>query len=101
MRLALHFDQDLMNKGRRSFWDLLKNLFVEILRLPKPKISSQVFIGSLLLHHYSYEVSEIRSNGRTERFNKDRFKAMLELWLNPPKSLYCTFTDEARISALE
>jgi hypothetical protein len=101
VRLALHFDEDAMNRGRQSFWTMAKILFTEVLRLQRPRISSQVFIGSLLLHQSAYEVAEVRSNGHTERFNKDRFKVILECWANPPIPLFCTFTKKTLMSATE
>ena len=91
MQLALHFDEDIMNQGGELFWPVLRTLFTKIMHLGRPEITSQVFVGSLLLHRLCYERSEEREGGWTERFNREHFKDILDLWANPPQQLYCTF----------
>jgi hypothetical protein len=101
MQLALHFDERVMNQGGQLFWPIAKTLFATIVQLPRPEIASQVLIGSLLLHQRCYERSEERESAWTERFDRERFKEILDLCANPPKRLVCTFTRETTQVAIE
>lgn len=94
MRLAIHFDQRVMNQDGHSSWHIEKTVLRTMVQFHKPTIDSKVFTGSLLLHEQGYELSEESEGSRTERFNAQRFVEALKLWANPPAHLYCTFTEK-------
>src|SRR5260370_510737 len=83
--------EEFMNNAGIGFWAVAKRLFTTIAQLNRHKITSQVFIGSLLLYQHGYERAEAHADGWTEKFSPERFKVVFDRWANPPASLFCTF----------
>jgi hypothetical protein len=76
-----------------------RKVFPAVRKLRKPQITSQVFIGSMLIHGMAYKRTSPASktgNGSptyTETFDPDLFLALMHAWANHPSHLFSTFDE--------
>ncbi len=92
MKVAFHFDESSDNYEHPVLFEVAKRLFPEVIKLPRPEISTKVFVGSLLLSHCAYETKKRDKNSTLQVFNKDKFRQIVLAWANPPDWLWQTIT---------
>lgn len=93
MKVAFHFDADYKSFGGYYGWPINRTFFNAILRSTTLEIHSKLFLGDLLLDYLAHDEKPTK-NGRTIRFNKERYEHIVSAWLNPENPVWMKFRED-------
>jgi hypothetical protein len=96
MKVAFHFNADLISTNERYSDIILKTVFKVLLNKRNLKINSKIYIGDILLTSFAYVEKHDNKQGTvTQKFNQDKYCNLLDRWWAHNSNNWRVFTDKA------
>jgi hypothetical protein len=100
MKIGYHFNADYQPFEGYYGLPIETKIFQTILSDRTLNISSKIFIGDLLLINLSTD-KEVKGNTETHYFNKEKFLAAVNSWLNPDNTVWRQFHPDKILEVLD
>lgn len=94
MKVAFHFNADYEKFKGFYGWPIEKAFFRKLLALRSLSISTKIFAGDLMLHHYACKTVKVTDSQTVKRFDKRKFFKLFEAWIRPSNPLWVTISQE-------